>query len=132
MGKLKPTLLTFPLISLPSSGLQVDPREPYIIASSYIFSSFPHRLSHIINYVDCFGANGSGFTNYDDMPYTIRKSAENYNYQSIDDLVNRLQVIFLPGNDKVTFIMNRISGLTCKVQNLVSYKIRKIIQISTD
>ena len=132
MGKLKPTLLTFPLISLPSSGLQVDPREPYIIASSYILSSFPHRLSHIINYVDCFGANGSGLANYNEMPYTIRKSAENYNYQSIDDLVNRLQVIFLPGHDKVTFIMNRISGLTCKVQNLVSYKIRKIIQISTD
>ena len=63
VGKLKPTLLTFPPISLPPSGLQVDPREPYIIASSYIFSSFPHRLSHIINYVDCFGANGSGFTN---------------------------------------------------------------------
>jgi hypothetical protein len=28
VGKVKPTLLTFPTISLPSSGLQVDPREP--------------------------------------------------------------------------------------------------------
>ena len=28
MGKVKPTLLTFPLITLPPSGLQVDPREP--------------------------------------------------------------------------------------------------------
>lgn len=73
------------------------------------------RLSHIVKNVDCFGANGSGLTNYDDMPYTITKSAENYKYQSIEDLVNRLQVITLPGHDKVTFIMNRISGLTCKV-----------------
>ena len=28
VGKVKPTLLTFPPISLPPSGLQVDPREP--------------------------------------------------------------------------------------------------------
>ena len=27
VGKVKPTLLTFPPISLPPSGLQVDPRE---------------------------------------------------------------------------------------------------------
>ena len=28
VGKVKPTLLTFPPISLPPSGLRVDPREP--------------------------------------------------------------------------------------------------------
>ena len=75
----------------------------------FVISSFLHMLSHIVNYVDCFGANGSGLANYDDMPFTTRKSAENYKYQAIDDLVNRLQVISLPGHDKVTFIMNRIS-----------------------
>ena len=61
--------------------------------------------------------------------YTIMKSAENYKYQAIYDLVNRLQVVSLSGYDKVTFIMNRISGLTCKVQNLVSYNIRNFIQM---
>jgi hypothetical protein len=89
-----------------------------LIKFSQEWSSFPHRLSHISNHVDCFGAHKSGLTN-DDMPFTTRKSAENYKYQAIDDLVNRLQVISLPRHDKVTFIMYRISGLTCKVQNLL-------------
>nr|CAH0098278.1 unnamed protein product [Daphnia galeata] len=81
----------------------------------------PLKLSHLVNYIDCFGANGSGLANYNDIPYAITKSAENYKYQAIDDFVNRLHVVSLPGYNNVTFIMNRISGLTSKVQNLKFY-----------
>ena len=60
------------------------------------YSEFPDRLTHIVNYVDCYGANGSGLATYENMRFTLAKDAKNYKYEPINDLVNRLQLIHLP------------------------------------
>jgi hypothetical protein len=93
----------------------------YIFWISF-FSNFPNRISHIYNYVDGFGANGSGLVaNYDTQTKTIDKDTDNFKYEAIYNLVNRLQLLCIPGLGKITLVMNKITGFTVKIQNVVRY-----------
>lgn len=65
------------------------------------YSHFPNRLSHIYNYVDCFGTNVSGLATFDIMTHTMKKDAANFKYEAINNLVNRLQLLCIPGLDKL-------------------------------
>ena len=88
---------------------------------SFLFSDFPNKSSHVYNYVDCFGAHGSGLATYETQSKTINKDIENYKYEAINNIVNRLHLLYIPGLDKVTFVMNKIAGFTVKIQNVVKY-----------
>ena len=46
---------------------------------------------------------------------------DNFKYEAINDLVNRLQLLCIPGLGKITLAMNKITGFTVKIQNVVRY-----------
>nr|CAH0108887.1 unnamed protein product [Daphnia galeata] len=95
--------------------------ELRLISEDPDHSDFPNKSSHVYNYVDCYGAHGSGLATYETQSKTINKGIDNYKYEAINNIVNRLHLLYIPGLDKVTFVMNKIAGFTVKIQNVLKF-----------
>jgi hypothetical protein len=72
--------------------------------------------------VDFFGAKGSTLATYDAMFHAVNKDKENFKLESLCDLLDRIQMMYVPMlGDKVTLVMFKISGFTVKISNVVIF-----------
>ncbi len=78
-----------------------------------------HGKTSKTNVIDCFAGNGSGLASYETMTQHCVRGNDGFSAEPMSDIVNRCQQVYLAG-DKVTLVAYQISGITLKIQNLVS------------